>query len=117
LAALSVASPLCWRARTLPGETLNLLDAALADLPDDAFWQLGCGDGRVRVCLREAWPADAAHRAKFDAWRARSLSLVIEDAPDEWRESYDLTGSSETNARLMRRLREALAGARATVRG
>jgi glycolate oxidase subunit GlcD len=117
LAALSVASPLCWRARTLPGETLNLLDAALADLPDDAFWQLGCGDGRVRVCLREAWPADAAHRAKFDAWRARSLSLVIEDAPDEWRESYDLVGASETNGRLMRRLREALAGARPTVRG
>jgi glycolate oxidase subunit GlcD len=107
-----------WRAQVKPSD-LPLLLTALARLPNDrrpaSLWHAGLGDGRLRVM--QSAEADSKDEATDDAAELNEMrriveeqggSLILEAAPDAIKREVMRWKCDETNALLMRRVKQQL---------
>jgi glycolate oxidase FAD binding subunit len=104
-----------FRLHVSPSEISSLLKT-VEELPGDTqnelIWQAGLGDGRLRVMMK----GEQLSRESFDVLlRLRRItkekhhgSLVLEDAPDEVKESVGVWGEMHDSLPLMRRLKDQL---------
>ncbi|HUQ31551.1 MAG TPA: FAD-linked oxidase C-terminal domain-containing protein [Pyrinomonadaceae bacterium] len=118
LAALAspVSNQLSWRAQVLPTELLPFLDRAMSDdaaglSSSSSLWHAGVADGRLRV-LDTASEDIESSIASLKELRARAHhsggKLVIENAPQAFREAFDAWDDFGSKRALMQRVKKAL---------
>jgi FAD/FMN-containing dehydrogenase len=114
---LEESNRLAWRASLLPTEMGLFLERAMknggAAFSSSSLWHAGIADGRVRVMNAsnndDADPPFIASLEKLRALaRTAGGALVIENAPQEIKNSLDAWGDAGTKMSLMRRVKKKL---------
>jgi glycolate oxidase subunit GlcD len=111
---LKESNRLVWRTGLLPTEVGLFLERAMKDggaaFSSSSLWHAGIADGRVRV-MNASSNDDAdslclASLEKLRSWaRTAGGTLVIENAPQEIKDSLDAWGDTGTKISLMRRVK------------
>jgi FAD/FMN-containing dehydrogenase len=109
---LEATNVLSWRAALLPTELGTFLNGAMKEVStafsSDSLWHAGVADGRLRVMNTTSDNASAC-AASLKRLRADAHgTLVIENAPQEIKDSIDAWGDIGSKAALMRRVKQEL---------
>ncbi|HEY0407576.1 MAG TPA: FAD-linked oxidase C-terminal domain-containing protein [Pyrinomonadaceae bacterium] len=112
---LKASEPLSWRAHLPPGKLDALLAAedaeGVAPFPAGSRWHAGLGDGRLHVI--GALPSTLSAGVKqLTRWRERTRRvggwLIVERAPREIREAFDVWDDAGAGAFIMGRIKQQL---------